>query len=365
MGMFPKDRDLTKTPERVELRVDASYFRERIAGFHIRLDQFLATHLSWRSRSSIQELVRDGYVLIDPASPEAPQGHGREEVELRPGRKLSHGSRVVVVIPDELRLPAVSLDPSALAILYEDEEVVAVDKPPMLAVPSGRHLSDTLIQRVHAHYLPDVEAGRLVPRLCHRLDRETSGIVLVSKNPRTHHKVMRQFERRRVEKDYLAIVHGELADEHGTIDFPLAPARTSSIALKMTVAADGLASRTDWTVVDRNEGYTLLRCRLHTGRQHQIRVHLAAIDHPIVGDKLYGPDEMLFQRAIHDELSASDLRLLELPRHALHNHRLVFQTPAGNRRVEIVSELAADLRACWEAMRRPSWTDSRDPRARS
>jgi 23S rRNA pseudouridine1911/1915/1917 synthase len=363
MGMFPKDRDLTKTPERVELLVDASYFRERIAGFHIRLDQFLATHLTWRSRSSIQALVRDGYVLVDPASPEAPQGHGREELELRPGRKLAHGSRVVVVIPDELRLPAVSVDPGALAILYEDEEVVAVDKPPMLAVhPSGRHLTDTLIQRVHAHYLPDVESGRLVPRLCHRLDRETSGIVLVSKNPRTHHKVMRQFERRRVEKDYLAIVHGELGDDSGTIDFPLATARTSSIALKMTVAADGLPSRTDWFVVDRGAGYTLLRCRLHTGRQHQIRVHLAAIAHPVVGDKLYGPDETLFQKAIHDELSASDLRRLELPRHALHNHRLLFRTPAGGAEVEVVSELARDLREWWEMLRDAGSTRAVPPR---
>ncbi len=352
MGLFPKDRDLTKVPERVELRVDASFFRERVAGFHIRLDQFLATHLSWRSRSSIQELVHEGYVWIDLASPEAPEGSGREVIELRPGRKLHHGSRVVVVIPLEQRLPAMSADPAALAILYEDEEVVAVDKPPMLAVhPSGRHLSDTLIQRVHAHYLPEVESGRLVPRLCHRLDRETSGIVLIGKNSATHHLVMRQFERRRVEKDYLAIVHGEFADERGMIDFPLAPARASTIALKMTAAAEGLVSRTDWHVVERYPDYTLLRCRLHTGRQHQIRVHLAAIGHPIVGDKLYGPDETLFQKAIDGALSSGDLRLLELPRHALHNHRLVFVTPAGNRRIEVVSELASDLRAFLDGVR--------------
>jgi 23S rRNA pseudouridine1911/1915/1917 synthase len=355
MGLFPKDRDLTKTPERVELTVEANFFQEKPGGFCMRLDQFLAAHLTWRSRSSIQELVRDGLVLVDLATPELPRGRGREVVEYRPGRRLYHGSRVVVVIPSELRLPARSNSPAELAILYEDEEVVAVDKPPFLPVhPSGRHLTDTLIQRVHAHYFSDAEVGRLVPRLCHRIDRETSGIVLLAKNPRTHSKVMRQFERRRVEKEYLAIVHGVPDLEEGRIELPLANARSGSIALKMAIVPDGLPARTDWRVLERCDHYALLCCRLHTGRQHQIRVHLAAIGHPIVGDKLYGQDEAVFQRALDGMLTENDLRLLELPRHALHNHRLVFKTPDGGRRVEVVSKLASDLHAFLEVVARGS-----------
>jgi 23S rRNA pseudouridine1911/1915/1917 synthase len=345
MGLFPKDRNLAESPDRVELNVDASFFRIRPEELHMRLDHFLGAHLKWRSRSSLRQLIKDGHVLVDPATPNAPHGSGTAHVELRPGRKLHHGSGVIVLIPEELRLQAHAADSDDLVILYEDAEVVAVDKPPFLAVhPSGRHLTGTLIQRVHEHYLGEIEDGRLVPRLCHRLDRETSGIVLIGKNPRTHAKVMKQFERRKVEKDYLVIVQGEPEAQEGTVDLPLGPSRNSSIRLKIAAIADGLPSRTDWRVVERHPGYALLACRLITGRQHQIRVHLAAIGHPVVGDKLYGPDEQLFIRAVGAQLDEDDRQQLELPRHALHNHRLVFTTPDGGGRVEVVSPLASDLR---------------------
>ncbi len=344
MGIFPKDRDLTQPPEEVDLRVDASFFRKRHDELHVRLDHFLGAHLTWRSRSSLQSLIRQGYVHIDPAAPAHPRGSGSTQVERRPGRKLKHGSRVVIVIPEEFRTQLHGESSEELEVLYEDREVLAVDKPPMLAVhPSGRHLADTLIQRVHQRYKDDVQEGSLTPRLCHRLDRETSGIVLIGKHPRTHSLVMAQFEKREVHKDYLAVVKGEPEEEAGTIDYALSPAHSSRIRLKMAASAEGLPSRTDWQVLERFVGYTLVRCRLHTGRQHQIRVHLAAIGHPLVGDKLYGPDESLFERAIDDQLSPGDLRLLELPRHALHNHRLIFRTPDGNREVEVVSPLPADL----------------------
>lgn len=344
MGIFPKDRDLTIAPDRVEFRVDATWYRRRVADVHVRLDHFLADHLKWRSRTSVQELVREGYVLVDAATPDHPQGSGELGVERRPGRKLHHGSRVVVVIPDEFRIRLSEPTSDELDVLYEDAEVLAVDKPAGLAVhPGGRHLSDTLIQRVHARYRDEIAGGRLAPRLCHRLDRETSGIVLIGKNPRTHGSVMQQFEEHSVEKEYFAIVHGELEADRGTIDFPIAPSRTSPIRLKMAVLADGLPSRTDWYVLERYAGYTLLRCVLFSGRQHQIRVHLEAIGHPIVGDKLYGRDDRLFERAIDGELDFEDRRALELPRHALHSHRLVFRTPASGRKVEVTSPLAEDL----------------------
>jgi len=349
MGLFPKDRDLTRPPERVTLAVDASFFRERVDGFQMRLDQFLAAHLPWRSRSSIQDLVHDGYVLVDAATPDHPRGTGEPRTERRPGRRLRHGSTVVVVIPDENRLAGAAGAAGELRILYEDEAVVAVDKPPLLAVhPSGRHLTDTLIQRVHAHYRDEIAAGRLAPRLCHRLDRETSGIVLVGKRPGAHAELVRQFEEREVDKEYLAIVQPPVPGEQGRtgrIDYPLAPARTSAVRVKMTVAADGLAARTDWRIVERYADCSLLACRLHTGRQHQIRVHLAAIGHPVVGDKLYGPDELLFQKAADGRLERDDLERLELPRHALHSHKLAFDTPARGRRVALECPLAEDLRA--------------------
>ncbi len=344
MGFLPKDRDLTEPVERVELTVDASDFRVKARDLVMRLDQFLAEHLRWRSRTSIQELIRGGHVHVDAATPEHPQGCGELECERRPGRKLRHGSRVVIVVPEEQRQTVHVGQMGPLSILYEDEDVVALDKPPLVAVhPSGRHVTDTLIQRVHAHFKAEVEAGRMTPRLCHRLDRETSGIVLVAKRAATHPRLALQFEDREVAKTYLAIVWGRVEPQAFSITDPIGPSRASDVRLKMAVRADGLPSRTDVEVVERLGRYTLVSCRLLTGRQHQIRLHLSARGYPIVGDKLYGPDPGCFVRAAEERLTPDDLRRLELERHALHHHRLRFTTPVGGREVEVESPLAADL----------------------
>jgi 23S rRNA pseudouridine1911/1915/1917 synthase len=351
MGIFPKDRDLTRAPTQVELDVDCSDLQMKASEVCIRLDAFLSRHLSWRSRTSIQALIHDGFVLVDASAPDAPRGTGTTRTETRPGRKLRHGSKVVVVIPEELRVPMLEKSSDELAILFEDEAVLAVDKPPNVPVhPAGRHMSDTLIQRVHARYGQgfDLERGG-APRLCHRLDRETSGIVLVGKHPEAHADVMRQFERRLVEKEYLAIVEGVPERDGGVIDMPLGPARASSVELKIAVQVDGWSSRTDWRVIARQSGSALLACAPHTGRQHQIRVHLQAIGHPVVGDKIYGPDEALFQKSLDGELDARDLALLGMPRHALHNHRVAFRSPASGQRVEVVSPLPADMQRYLDA----------------
>src|SRR6185369_11765747 len=246
MGLFPKDRDLSQAPREVELAVDASSLNMRAEDVDIRLDAFLARHLTWRSRTSIQGLIKSGHALVDASTPDHPKGRGATAVERRPGRKLRHGSRVVVVIPEALRLPMLGKSSDDLVVLFEDASVLAVDKPPGLAVhPSGRHLTDTLIQRVHAKYgrgLPLERAG--APRLCHRLDRETSGIVLVGKNPIAQSHVRAQFEARHVGKEYLAIVRGAPEVDGGTIDYPIGSAHASKIGLKMTVAQDGATART-------------------------------------------------------------------------------------------------------------------------
>jgi RluA family pseudouridine synthase len=352
--LFPRDRDLSRPLEQIELAVRASDFGLPAEEVELRLDQFLARHMPWRSRSSVQELIRGGYVLVDAATPDQPRGSGAAAIEKRPGRKLRHGTRVVLVIPPELRVPlgerAVGVEHHAddqfdeLAVLYRDAACMAVDKPAMLAVhPSGRHLSDTLIQRVH-RMLGTADAARAGrPRLAHRLDRETSGAILIGMEPRSHSELMRQFEEREVEKEYLAIVRGAPEEEGGRIELPLGPARGSRIQLKVAVQLDGLSALTEWRVVRRVPGYTLLACRIATGRQHQIRVHLEAIGHPIVGDKLYGYDEGLFQKAADGTLTPEDYRVLELPRQALHSHRLAFTSPATGQRAEAISPLAADL----------------------
>jgi 23S rRNA pseudouridine1911/1915/1917 synthase len=230
--------------------------------------------------------------------------------------------------------------------MYEDESVVVVDKPANMAVhPSGRHLDDKLIQLVHARYGAGFEletAG--APRLCHRLDRETSGLVIIGRNPTAHADVQQQFERREVGKEYLTIVHGVPERNAGIIDYPIGPARASNVGIKMAIAIDGQTCRTGWSVIERYHGCALVSCEPFTGRQHQIRVHLAAIGHPVVGDKLYGDDDSLFERGLEDALTPQDLRQLGMKRHALHNHRIAFRSPATMQPVEVVSPLPDDMR---------------------
>lgn len=347
MSLFPKDRNLSESPDRLEIRVSASDFQIRADEVSIRLDAFLAHHLPWRSRTSLQRLIRAGHVLVDSGAPERAAAADEEAVvEKRSGRLLRHGMRVEVMIPEERRLPPVAADRDDLGILYEDEEVLAVDKPPMLPVhPSGRYVTDTLIQRVHAAYSSGEPGERLPIRLCHRLDRETSGIVLIGKEAQAHREITRQFEEHEIEKEYLAVVRGSPASDGGTIDHSLSLAHASRVRLKMTVNPNGLPSETHWSVVERREGFTLVSCRPRTGRQHQIRVHLDAIGHPLVGDKLYGLDEAYFLRAAAGELTPADLTALGLPRHALHNHRLAWRSPRSGERREVASPLPKDLRA--------------------
>ena len=345
MGLFPADRDLNEPPGELELEVTASSLGMRRADVNIRLDSFLGRHLKWRSRTSIQRLVKDGWVLVDASTPDHPAGTGELKKECRPGRRLHHGSRIVIIIPPEQRLPVPEDTGEALEVLHEDRDSLAVDKPAGMPVhPTGRHHSDTLIQRVHVCYRESHLEHGVAPRLCHRIDLETSGIVLIAKNPQAHRKLAAQFENRRVEKEYLAIVRGRPGGSAGEIDYPMRPSHSSDIRLKMTVAADGLPCRTEWRLLRCHGDVSLLSCSIHTGRQHQIRVHLSAIGHPIVGDKLYGRDDAYFKKHADGLLTAEDLHALELPHHALHSHRLVFTSSVTGDTVEVVSPLPADLR---------------------
>lgn len=342
MGLFPTDRDLNQPPEKVELLVRASSFGKRSEEVNIRLDAFLALHLKWRSRSSVQRLIKEGWTYVSSG------GASGDELsqERRPGRRLKDGVRVEVVIPPESRLPVPENVSDEIDIIFEDEHAIAVDKPALLPVhPSGRHHTDTLIQRVHVRYKDTHLEKGIAPRLCHRLDRETSGIVLVAKNPDAHRRLAGQFEDRLVEKEYLAIVSGTPDERSGSITLPIGPARASQVRLKMTVAVDGLPCRTDWQLIRSYGDCSLISCQIFTGRQHQIRVHLAALGHPIIGDKLYGPDENLFCKHADGDLTQEDIDLLQLPRHALHSHRLVFTSSVTGEPVEVVSPLPSDLRA--------------------
>jgi 23S rRNA pseudouridine1911/1915/1917 synthase len=344
MRLFPKDRDLSQPPDKVELEVRASDFQLAPSEVHFRLDEFLLHHLHWRSRTAVQRLIHEGFVSIDLVTPDRPDGSGTPTVERRPGKRLFNRSRVVIVIPDELRQRAPRPSPAAIEIVYEDECMIAVNKPPGVAVhPAGRHLSDTIIQRLHGLWRERYDDNTHFVKLCHRLDRETSGLLLCGKDAEAHSDLMGQFEHRKVEKEYLAIVWGTPEGEGGMIDLPITSARASRVRLKMACAPDGLPSRTDWSVVRRYRECTLVSCRPRTGRQHQIRVHMESIGHPLVGDKLYGLDDDYFLRAAHGEITKADLTTLGMRRQALHNHRLVVAHPTDGRPVEMSCPLAGDM----------------------
>jgi 23S rRNA pseudouridine1911/1915/1917 synthase len=319
-----------------------------------RLDVFVKLQLRNTSRTRARAIIKNSAYSPD-------------------GTRLRHNSRVQAEQHVILWRPAIleESEESPLEILYEDEWLLVVDKPPFVAVhPTARYYHSTLIKRL------EVQRPDEFLSLIHRLDRETSGLVLVAKSRPAERAFKRLLEDRSVqamvnaenatylqmrkservalerralvaapvEKTYLALTWG--APPEGIIDDPLEVDTDNPLRVKMRLAprGTGLEAKTAISVVETRGRYALVACELHTGRQHQIRLHLSSVGCPIVGDKLYGPNERLLARAADGELTASDLELLELPRHALHAHRYRMPHPFTNLPLEVVSPLADDLK---------------------
>lgn len=324
---YPGDppRDLSRPLEQVRILVD-----ERFDGQ--RLDVVLASVLEWRSRTSVHRLIADGRV------------HLGDRRALR-SRRVRSGDTIVVDVP-----PPATPDPAAgidLAILYEDRWMVAVDKPAGLAVhPAGRRVHGTLIHALHRRYRrPDRPQHDVVPRLLHRIDVETSGVVAIGLDEGFQHLVGRQFEDRLVRKVYLAVVHGRPVPEQGTVELSIGPDKASPVRLKLEARADGtgMPAETAYRRLRGNDRYSLVELCPRTGRTHQLRVHMAAIGCPLVGDKIYGVDERIFLEQLAGPLSAASRARLVLDRHALHAHRLEFHHPMLGRPLALEAPLPAEL----------------------
>jgi len=272
------------------------------------------------------------------------------------GRKLRSNDRVrdgdVILL---WRPPFEEPDvPLHCPVLYEDERLLAIDKPAGLPVhPTARYHHKT-VTAVLARERPNEFVA-----LCHRIDRETSGVLLLAKDRDAERFIKRVLEERdderyKVDKTYLAITRGIPEPREGRITHALKLDDAHRFRVKMRVAddteKDALSAATRYRVLETKSDYGLVRCELETGRQHQIRAHLRALGTPIVGDKLYGPDDELFARGADHCLTAEDMELLELPRHALHAHELVVPHPSRPReRVTITSPLPRDLFGFWAA----------------
>lgn len=317
----------------------------------MRLDLFLNDRMVWRSRSSIRKLIETGKVRIKTSL----EGGGRS---LKPSRKVRSGEIFGVAIPKPRR-DLESSDSQVgedieIPVLYEDEWILVVDKPPNIPVhPGGRLLERTVITLLNER-CKESRSGMPPLKLCHRLDLETSGVLLIAKDSVAMPGFASQFEKREAKKEYLALVHGEMEEDRGEIDLPIGLARDSRINMKRGIDfTSGQPARTGFQVEKRFKEFTLVRLRLYTGRHHQLRVHLSAKGHPIVGDKAYGLDENLFILYHEDRLDDEAREKLILPRQALHAVRLTIYHVPLDKPVSFEAPLPGDIRAFMETLPRP------------
>ncbi len=305
----------------------------------MRLDLFLCDQMPWRSRNSLKKLIAEGMVSFEnrPGS-------------LKPSMRVKSGDRISVTIPlprPHPCAPAAGCEELDLDIIYEDRWIIVINKPAGIPVhPAGRLLERTVVTALRDQYAP---AHGLAPdeiKLCHRLDVETSGVLLLSRDPVTMPAFSAQFEFRKASKEYLAIVHGEVKEEKGEIDLPIGMARNSKIQMKRGIRpGSGLPARTGFVVEQRFSDFTLLRLRLHTGRHHQIRVHLSALGYPIVGDKVYGLDESFFLMYLErGGLDDEAMERILLPRQALHACSLRVHHVGLKKDITFEAPLPDDLR---------------------
>jgi RluA family pseudouridine synthase len=279
------------------------------AGAGQRIDRFLAQAFPYRSRTQWAALIKTGRIRIN-------------DLASRPSRPLQAGD-MLVYIPGRRPEPRVS---RRYRVIFEDPWILAIRKPANLPVhPSGRYFHNTLLLMLAADRGEELDSTLL--RIVHRLDRETSGLILFAKGKGNAASLSMQFENREIRKEYLAIVHGRPERDRFIIDAAIGPDLSSPVRKAQTVRPDGSRSRTGFRVLRRGPEHSLIAARPFTGRLHQIRVHLRHAGYPIVGDKVYGLDPTLFLRFVADDLSPEDRATLLWHRQALHAWKLSFRHP--------------------------------------
>lgn len=290
-----------------------------------RLDSFLARKMAGLTRSQIKRLIEKGNVYLEGGT------------TVKSGYRLKRGERIAVTIPEAEPIEA-RPEKIPLSVLYEDHSIIVIDKPAGMVVhPAPGHYSGTLVNALlyHCEDLSGI-GGKLRPGIVHRLDKDTSGVMLATKNDHAHNMMARQFKAHTIVRKYKALVYGTMESE-GSIDRPLGrhPARRKEISIVST----GRRAVTHWKVLKYFQGITLLELTLETGRTHQIRVHLSQAGHPVVGDRTYGSDK----RANEIKSSFVRSRVLKLERQALHAYLLGFKHPSTGEYMEFKSPLPKDI----------------------
>lgn len=281
----------------------------------IRVDKYLLTHIPEISRTYIQRVIQEKGITIN------------QEYQKKVNIKVKQGDIIIVdLFEQEQKALDIIPEKLPLTIVYEDEDVAVIDKPAGLVVhPAKGHESGTLVHGLMYHFssLSDNQSQR--PGIVHRIDKDTSGLLIIVKNNQMHQKIAAQLQDKTLYRGYLALVHGEIKDNYFIVDAPIH--RDAQDRKKMAVHAEGKHARTHVRVVQRFSGMTLVKCQLETGRTHQIRVHLSFVGYPIVGDQVYCKRKNPFN----------------LNRQFLHAYRLGFFHPKLNKNLRIESSLPFEL----------------------
>lgn len=324
-------RDLSKPPQSVAftvLRLEDG----------MRLDAWLPLRVTWRSRADIQRRIERGAVRVN--------GMVR-----RKSWRVRTKDRVEILVDGPASIPT-PMDEIPIRILFEDAWIIALDKAPGTVVhPAGRHVNDTIVSALHVRHSRTPGASGAPPMIVHRLDQDTSGVLVLAKDGEVRKILGAAFESRRVEKTYLAIAAGRIEPDEFSIDLPIGPAPEGTSKVAMACTADGRPSRTGVQVIERHARYTLVRCRPLTGRQHQIRVHLAAAGHPLLCDPLYGDPGPLTAGDLSDD--HPDPGAVILDRLALHGESLRFRHPATGEPVALYAPVPRDLARLPDALPGP------------
>jgi 23S rRNA pseudouridine1911/1915/1917 synthase len=293
----------------------------------LRLDRFLTSVLSDISRTGVQQLISEGVVLVNEKS-------GKSGYALR-----LHDVVAVLYTSTRSTLRAVVPQSLPLEIVYEDDDLLIINKAAGMVVhPAPGHNDDTLVNALVARY-PELQEseGNLRPGIVHRLDRDTSGLLIVAKNVSVQAALIEQMKRHEIEKRYIALVEGNVSLDHGSIDAPIG--RDPRHRQQMTITTiDSREARTHFRVLERFARHTLLLLQLETGRTHQIRVHLKAIGHPVVGDPVYGSGR------VSDDMA--------LQRQFLHAYQLRLSHPSTGKALEVEAPLPSDLQAHLDRLKR-------------
>jgi len=299
-----------------------------------RLDAFLAAQLTDTSRAHIQRAIANGDVAIN-------------ERTVKPSYRIRAGEEIQVELPEAAPLEAAP-EPIPLDIIYEDSDLIVINKPAGMVVHPGAGVSSGTLANALVYHFNQLSQtqGALRPGIVHRLDVGTSGVIVVAKTDRAHLNLAEQFEERRVFKSYVALVYGQVVASEGRIDAPIGRDPRHRVKMAVRRAGEGRAALTLYRVAERFSEFTLLKAEIKTGRTHQIRVHLAHIKHPVVGDSTY--DSGRSNTIKHPPLRAA---VAKLGRPFLHAARLSFTHPTSGERAEFSAPLPAELQAFLEMVR--------------